>query len=239
MDENEPVRAKTSSTKPASPPPAPRQVVAPDVNQTAEKQQAREVIDSPAPLAPAMLTTSLLFERFHPMAFLFSGIGFILTFIALAVGLAFALHLPYFLATGWPDPDLPVSLQNSLGSNWPQMLLDMGRIAFIILMLPATVCVSLGRRHLGARHLIRGIIGLVGLLAAVLSLADGMYWTFRRGSVANFEEFGSVLERVLKGLQSEGAFFAAIIFVVSVIILSWPARPKKMMLTPALNQGVS
>jgi len=134
-------------------------------------------------------------------------------------------------------------LQNALGSDWVQILMDIFRIVFIVLMLPAAVCVSLGRRHIGARHLIRGILGLGGLLAAILMLADGMYWNFQgRRNGAGYvvgEAFGAVLQRLLKGLQSEGAFFAMIIFVVAVVILSWPARPRKMMLRPALNQGLN
>jgi hypothetical protein len=178
-----------------------------------------------------------MFERFHPLAFLFSGIGFILAFLAVAVGLGHALHVPDFMTT---IPHVARDMENVLGSNWPQILMDMGRILFIVLMLPAAVCISLGRRHLGARHLIRGVLGLGGLVAAILMLADGMYWGFRRGvPEAGFTEFGQVLERVLKGLQSEGAFFAAVIFVASVVILSWPARQKSTVLTPALNQGIS
>ena len=150
------------------------------------------------------------------------------------------MHLPDFIATGWPDPGLAVDLEDVLGSNWPQILTDMARILFIVLMLPAAVCVSIGRRHIGARHLIRGVLGLAGLVATVLMLADGMYWGFRRGvPETGFTEFGQVLERVLKGLQSEGAFFAAMIFVASVVILSWPARQNRTVLTPALNQGIS
>jgi hypothetical protein len=86
----------------------------------------------------------------------------------------------------------------------------------------------------------RGVLGLGGLVAAILMLADGMYWSFRRGvPETGFSEFGQVLEPVLKGLQSEGAFFAAVIFVASAVILSWPARQKGTVLTPALNQGIS
>ena len=193
---------------------------------------------SPSPSSPVVPSSSVIFERFHPLAFLFAGLGFILTFLAMAVGLAYALHLPDFIATGWPDPGLAVDLEGVFGSNWPQILMDMARILFIALMLPAAVCVSIGRRHLGARHLIRGILGLGGLLATVLMLAYGMYWPFRRGPDINYEEFGAVFGRVLMGLQSGEAAFAAILFVAAVVILAWPARPRKMMLTPALNQGL-
>jgi len=209
-------------------------------DQRAEAEQAQAKEESPAKPSPVAPTATVLYEPFHPLAFLFSGLGFVLTFLAVIVGLLFALHFPYFLQSGWPDPDLTIELRNALGANWPKMLMDMTRIVFVVLMLPAALCVSLGRRHLGARHLIRGILGLGGLFAAVLLLADGMYWIFRGVSeVGGSEELGPVLERVLKGCQSEEAVYAAIIFVISGIILSWPAKPRKMMLTPALNQGVS
>ena len=107
-------------------------------------------------------------------------------------------------------------------------------------MLPAALSVSLGRRHLGARHLVRGILGLGGLFAAVSLLADGINWRFRGMSEEiNQGEIGLILEQILKGLQSEEAVFAAIIFVISAVILSWPPKPRKMILNPALNQGVS
>jgi hypothetical protein len=209
-------------------------------DQRAEAVQAQVKEESPARPSPAAPTATVLYEPFHPLAFLFSGLGFVLTFLAVVVGLVFALHFPYFLESGWPDPDLAIELKNVLGANWPQILMDMARIVSVALMLPAALCVSLGRRHLGARHLIRGILGLGGLVAAVILLADGMYWQFRgMGEVGNSGELGPILERVLKGCQSEEAVFAAIIFVISIIILSWPPKPRKMMLIPAFNQGVS
>ena len=228
---------KTSDTKAATETPAPgRDVAAAALQQTEEPQSPapEHYVPQPAPLLP---TASVMFERFHPLAFLFSGIGFILAFLAVAVGLAHALHVPDFMAT---NPDVARDIEDVLGSNWPQILTDMGRILFIVLMLPAAVCVSLGRRHLGARHLIRGVLGLGGLVATVLMLAEGMYWGFHRGiPETGLSEFGQVLECVLKGSQREDAFLAAVTFVASVVILSWPPRQKRTVLTPALNQGIS
>jgi len=209
-------------------------------DQRAEAEQTQVKEESPARPSPVAPTATVLYEPFHPLAFLFSGLGFVLTFLAVVVGLIFASHFPYFLETGWPDQDLAIELKNALGTNWTQILLDMARIVSVVLMLPAALCVSLGRRHLGVRHLMRGILGLGGLLAAIMMLADGMYWYFQGiGEMSNSGELGAVLERFLNGCQSEGAVFAAIIFVLSVIILAWPPKPRKMMLTPALNQGVS
>jgi len=238
LDESE-LSKKKSEKAAAIEPPAPVGDVAAAAAQPQQQVEPAVAEHAPDVSAPAP-TTSAIFERFHPLAFLFAGFGFILTFVAMVVGLAYALHLPYFLAGGWPDPNIAIDLESALGSDWVQILMDMGRILFIVLMLPAAVCVTLGRRHLGARYLIRGILGLGGLLAAVLILGEGMYWSFRRAlPEAGYEEFGTVFTRLLKGLQSEGAFFAAIAFVAAVVVLAWPARPRKMMLTPALSPGVS
>jgi hypothetical protein len=236
LDKSE-LDTKTPDTNVAAAAPA---APGPDAEMPAQQQQSEDAQPAatrdftPQP-APATWASSAMFERFHPLAFLFSGLGFILTFVAVAVGLFCALHIPYFMSTG--DPQMVADLENALGSNWPKLLTDMARIVFIVLMLPAVLCLSIGRRHLGASHLIRGILGLGGLLGAVLMLAQGMQWSFR--GVVNFEKFGPVLERVLQGLQREEALFAAVLFIVSVVILAWPARQKKVMPTPALNQGVS
>jgi len=242
LDKSE-LDTRTSNMNAAAAAPVPGPDFEMPAHQQAEDAQPAATRDFPPQPAPVIQSSSATFERFHPLAFLFVGLGFILTFVAFAIGLASALHVPHFMAS---DPYLARDMQDLFGSssNWPNLLRDMGRMLSVILMLPAAVCVSIGRRHLGARHLIRGVLGLGGLLASVLMLLDGMYWSFRgdyRGnnSYVVGEEFGSVLERVVKGCSSEGAFFAAVIFVAAVVILAWPARPKKPMLTPALNQGLN
>jgi TM2 domain-containing membrane protein YozV len=238
--DSEELKGKTPTMQVANQAQAPMRDVAAVKDQRAEAVQTPAKEESPARPAPVAPTATVLYEPFHPLAFLFSGLGFVLTFLAVVVGLLSALHFPYVLETGWPDPDLAIELKNVLGPSWPQMLMDIVKIVFVVLMLPAALCVSLGRRHLGASHLIRGILGLGGLFASVMLLADGMHWKFR-GMIdeGNYGELGPILEQILKGFQSEEAVFAAIIFVISVIILSWPAKPRKMTLTPALNQGVS
>ena len=241
--DKEELRARKQGSEVTSEAQAPGVDVAAPACQQAEEVQPPAAEDSPPQPAPAMPTASVMFERFHPLAFLFSGIGFILTFVAVLAGLAVALHFPYFMAAGVPDPDLPAYLDRTFGdSNWPKLMMDMGMVIVFALILPAAVFVSMGRRHLGARHLIRGVLGLAGLLAAVTLLSDGISYSFGRAQLnptLGSPKIGPIIECLLKGLQNEEAVFAAIIFVISVVILAWPARPRKMMLTPALNQGIS
>ena len=108
------------------------------------------------------------------------------------------------------------------------------------LLLFAAVFVIIGRRYSGARHLIRGVLGLGGLLAAVMWLSDGISWGFRgNDEVLASQQIGPVLEMLLEGCQSEEVLFAGVFFLVSVVVLAWPARRKQIMYNPALNQGVS
>ena len=242
MDKEE-LRDKKHDRKATPEAPAPGVDVAAAAYQQAEEVQPPAAEDLPPQPAPAMPTASVMFERFHPLAFLFSGIGFILTFVAVLAGLAVALHFPYFMAAGVPDPDLTAYLDRTFGdSNWPKLMMDMGMVIVFALILPAAVFVSMGRRHLGARHLIRGVLGLAGLLAAVTLLSNGISYTFGRAQLdptVGSPKIGPIIECLLRGLQNEEAVFAAIIFVISVVILAWPARQKRPVFTPALNQGIS
>ena len=238
MDERESASAKTPGAKPVSPTPSPRQDVAPAVNQTAEKQQVRTMKkDSTVSAAP---TTTVVYEPFHPLAFLCSGIGFILVFVAVIIGLAMALHVPYLV--GASDPGFARSMEEAFGgyTEWPELFMRLGMIGTAGLLVIAAIFIVTGRRHLGARHLIRGVLGLGGLFATVMWLSDGIAWGFRRGmNDLSSQPLGVVLERMLKGCQNEEVVIAGVFFLVSVVILAWPARRKQVMLTPALNQGVS
>jgi hypothetical protein len=230
---------KPDVARPVVPSPGSGRTVDAAAGQAAEKQQVREIEDSPRSPARPVPTTTVVYEPFHPLAFLFSGIGFILVFIAIVIGLAVGLHAPYLVAAGVPD--LAEELDQAFGySQWPDLFMRLGMIVTAALLLFAAVFVIIGRRYSGARHLIRGVFGLGGLLAAVMWLWEGISWGFRGNeeSLAS-QQIGPVLEMVLKGCQSEEVLFAGVFFLVSVVILAWPARRKQIVYNPALNQGVS
>jgi hypothetical protein len=235
-NESEP-GAKKVGFKPVGQPSNPVHDVAVAANQPVEKVRAAE--DSPKPPARPVPTTTVVYEPFHPFAFLFSGIGFILVFIAIVVGLAVSLHTPYLVAAGVPD--LAKELDQAFGySQWPDLFMRLGMVVTATLLLLAAVFVIIGRRHSGACHLIRGVLGLAGLLAAVMWLSDGISHGFRVGAEAvSPQQIGPLLESVLQNSRNEEVLFAGVFFLVSVVILAWPARHKQIMLTPALNQGVS
>ena len=207
--------------------------------QQAETVQAAAKEDYTPKVSPTAPTTTVIYEPFHPLGFLFSGIGFILVFIAIVIGLAVGLRAPYLLAAGVPD--VAQELNQAFGySEWPDLFMRSGMIITTALLLLAAVFVIIGRRFSGACHLIRGVLGLAGLLAAVMWLSDGISWGFRGSDEALASlQIGPILDMVLKGCQSEEVIFAGVFFLISVVILAWPARRKQIIFNPALNQGVS
>jgi hypothetical protein len=151
-----------------------------------------------------------------------------------------ALHVPYLIAAS--DPGFAQEMEKAFGgyAEWPGLFMRLGMMITAGLLVIAAIFIVTGRRHLGARHLLRGVLGLGGLFATVMWLTDGIAWGFRRGmNDLGSQPLGVVLERMLKGCQNEEVVFAGIFFLVSVVVLAWPARRKQVMVTPALNQGVS
>jgi hypothetical protein len=172
---------------------------------------------------------------------LFSGIGFILTFAAIVAGLAVGLHIPWFVAAGWPDADLATELEQFFGySGWPELVMRLGTILVVVLLLLAAIFTIIGRRHLGARHMIRAVLGLMALFCVLLLFSDAMSGYYFQDVVNMLEaqEIGPAFEKLLRSTQSEEALFAGALFLVSVVVLAWPARQRQMILTPAPNQGV-
>jgi F0F1-type ATP synthase assembly protein I len=229
--------------KTADKPPAGEYKAAVAQDQTAEKVQSPSVEDYPMKSDPYVPTTAVIYEPFHPLAFLFSGIGFILTFAAMIVGLAVGLHLPYFVAAGWPDPHAASELEQFFGyPGWPELVMRFGMIVTVILLLLAAVFVIVGRRHLGASHLIRAVLGLAGFVFAVMMLSDALslsgHYSEEVVRMLNSKQIGPALDKLLRLSNTEAAIFAGIIFLASVVILAWPARRKQTVLNPAINQGV-
>lgn len=233
---------KTPGAKLAGQPLAPEHEVDVANNQPAEAIQSPSAKDSPTPAAPIAPATTVIYEPFHPFAFLFSGIGFILIFAAIVIALAMGLHIPYFVAAGWPDQHLATELEQFFGySSWPFLLMRLGTVVTYTLLLLSAIFIILGRRHLGARHLIRALLGFLGLILAFSAFSDASSRLYYNDVVnmLNSQQYGPAIERLLQSWQNDTAFIALILFLVSIVILAWPARRKQTILTQPVNQGVS
>ncbi len=217
----------------------PRAVMA---DRQAHKVQPPAVTEAPGQPAPYQPKTTVMYHSFHPFAFLCSGIGFILVCAAVILTLAVGLHIPYFIAAGKPEPHLAMELERFFGDpGWPALMMRFGTTLPVVLILLASIFIILGRRHLGARHLVRALLGLFGLILAFSMFSEGISNRYSREVIDTLSsgQIGPAFEKLLQCWQCEEAFIAGILFLVSVVILAWPPRRKEIVYAAMPNQGVS
>jgi len=237
--DKEELKADKFKAKPAIPLRAAAPIaVMPD--KPAQKEQP-PAVESPKKSTPVMQTATVIYQSFHPFAFLCSGIGFIFIFLAIVLGIIVGLQTPYFVAAGWPDKQLASDLEQFFGySSWPVLLMRLGTMITYIILLLGAVFIILGRRHLGARHLIRALLGLLGLVLAFSAFSDASSRVYYNDVVnmLNSQQYGPAIENLLQSWQNETAFIALVFFLVSIVILAWPPRQKQTVMTAVPNQGV-
>jgi hypothetical protein len=217
------------------------QDVAAGKNQQAETVQAPAKDDTAARPAPVAPTATVLYEPFHPLAFLFSGLGFVLTFAAIVAGLAVGLQIPYYVAAGWPDAQVSAQIEQFFGySDWPELVMRMGTIVVVILLLLAGVCIIIGRRHLGVTHMLRAVMGLMAFFCVLLVFSDAMSGSYFQEVVdmINSQQIGPAFDMLLRSTQNAKAASAGVLFLLSVVVLAWPARSRQTIFTPPHYQGV-
>ncbi len=239
--DSEELKIKTPDAQVAGKVRAPGLDVAAVEQQRAEAVQAPAAEESPARVAPSAPTTTVIYEPFHPLAFLFSGVGFILTFAAIVAGLAVGLQIPYYVAAGWPDAQVSAQIEQFFGySDWPELVMRMGTIVVVILLLLAGVFIIISRRHLGVRHMLRAILGLMAFFCVLLVFSDAMSGSYYQEVVnmLNSQQIGPAFDKLLTSTHNEKAASAGVLFLLSVVVLAWPARSRQMILTPAHYQGV-
>jgi len=236
------VASKKSGSRPDSRQQTPGRDFAAAIDQPAATVQASAAEDSPMPSARYAPTMTVMHERFHPLAFLFSGIGFILTFAAIVTGFTVGLHIPHFVAAGWPNAEFTAQLEQFFRySGWPELVMRLGTIIVVLLLLLAAVFTIIGRRHCGARHMIRAMLGLIAFFFVFLVFSDAMSGHYFQDVVnlLNAQQIGPAFDKLLSSTHNGEALFAGVLFLMSLIVLAWPARSKQMILTPAPNQGVN
>jgi TM2 domain-containing membrane protein YozV len=238
---DEEVKVKTPTAQVADQVGVVRQDVAAANDRQAEAVQVPAAEASPAKPASAAPTTTVVYEPFHPLAFLFSGVGFILTFLAIVAGLAVGLQLPHFVAAGLPDPKIATAFEQFFGySDWPELVMRMGTIIVVILLLLAGIFTIIGRRHLGARHMFRAVLGLIAFFCVLLVFSDAMSGSYFQEVVdmLNSQQIGPAFDILLRSTHNEQAAFAGVLFLMSIVVLAWPARSRQTILTPTPYQGV-
>jgi len=238
---DEEVKAKVPAAQAVDQVGASGQDVAAAKDQQAEAVQTPAKEESPVKVSPTAPTRTVVYEPFHPLAFLFSGIGFILTFVAIVAGLAIGLHLPHFIAAGWPNAQLSAQIEQFFGyPDWPELVMRLGTVVVVVLLMLAGVCIIIGRRHLGVTHMLRAVLGLMAFFCVLIVFSDAMSGSYFQEVVnmLNAEQIGPAFDKLLLSTQNKKAASAGVLFLLSVVVMAWPARSRQMMFNPAQYQGV-
>jgi hypothetical protein len=111
---------------------------------------------------------------------------------------------------------------------WPQLVNKIIFIASIILCFGAAVLVAVGRRKAGSGHVLRGVIGIGGLLVAVIILGNLLpEYYFSDIYVTGMwkdGQIGPALEHLFDHCRNGTWTCFLVLSLVSVIILAWPPK---------------
>jgi hypothetical protein len=102
-------------------------------------------------------------------------------------------------------------------------------VASMIILLVGLVLLLWARRREGVAHMVRAVIGAVGMVAASGPLNDAFrsqgIWQTAAKYIAEHQT-GMATDVVVQTMQSKPAIISAAMFIVFLIILAWPA-PKQ------------
>ena len=226
----------------AAPPiPEPRPVRANAVSQAAEAPVPRV---SPSGHGSSTSVWQAV-DEFNPIGRLLAGLGFLLLFAAILGGLVFALHVPWFVSGGFPDPAIGQKIEDFFGyAEWPRLVETLGSLLCVLVSLAGLALIVIGRRRDGTLHMIRAIAGVAIIVIALLFFAELIpshffkapeYSLDSRRQVQRDEfqqmltnqETGRAVGYLVDHAYDNMAVLGTSMLIVSVVTMAWPPKRKK------------
>jgi len=195
-------------------------------------------------------------EEFNPIGRLLAGLGFVLLLAATLVGLFVALHVPWFVSSGFPDPEIGKQIQDFFGyADWPNLVETIGIVVCALISVASLGLIITGRRKAGAFHIIRAIMGVTALVIALATMSDMIPSHFfkdpgytmpayRQEQRDDFkkmiedQEVGHAVGYLVDHVDEDMVILGGSLLIVSVITLSWPAKRKKKQIHSVQSQTV-
>ncbi|HTL29538.1 MAG TPA: serine/threonine-protein kinase [Tepidisphaeraceae bacterium] len=173
---------------------------------------------------PGQLTRS---ERGHILLAMLAGM---FIFLMLVVGLAYAVDVPSFISAGLLDPSLASQLHRDVfgNSDWGEPIERLVGAMTVAFMVLSMAFLTMARRNRGLLHMARGLLGLLGLISAIMMLR----MAFRPGmwnqiAAEHLRLPGQILVMALDRMSAGPAIGAAVVFLIGVIFLVFPPAPRK------------
>jgi len=145
--------------------------------------------------------------------------GSIMLLFALLIGLACATNLPGLFKL---DPQFAREMEQGFNSeNWPRIMAHIGAAISFVAAMIATGLLLLPRRHHGAAHMFRAIIGIGAMFAAILVLGRALpNWE----NITQGEAPGVMFDNYLNSVHLPGVFMGGILTMFGIFMLLWPTR---------------
>jgi hypothetical protein len=151
-----------------------------------------------------------------------SLIGSLILLFSLLSALGVVTNLPGLFASGTLNPDMPAQLTRNFGTaDWPGMMLRVGTAASIVTGLIALFLLMMARRGLSGLHMMRAVIGVAVLYAAVIALGRALP---DFADVVIGRNGNESLNWYLQHVQMPRVAWAVVEVICGYAILLWPAK---------------
>jgi serine/threonine protein kinase len=192
------------------------------------------------PAAPEARFGSYVYVPTRKTNFLLSSLGGLLILASIILGLLVAMNLPAAVSAGFPDPGLTRACQSLFNSpDWPVVVQKIGHFVFVLIILLAMLVLMVARQTAGASHMFRAVAGVLMLLVAgeILRMSIGGINWLMISDAFNNHRVSQGIDLWMNGLAGRGAIFSAVLFCLSVFILSWPVKQESVPVTTGPSQG--
>ncbi len=185
-------------------------------------------VDQPAPAAAAAPPPAP--SDIRPLevgSFMLAGLGMLVLLGAVISGLLVAINAPAIIAEGIPDPGLADELTREFGyRDWPQLLERIGTFVTVLLFLASTALLLIARRKSGGAHCLRAVLGSVAIGVGLTALSDAarrISWS-TVSSLVEADRIGPAIDAALGAINEEMAMMSAVLLLISIVLLFWPAK---------------
>ncbi|MBN1845418.1 MAG: protein kinase [Sedimentisphaerales bacterium] len=213
------------------------QAAAGDAGEPAWSREPRYAYGSGAPPFSSSRTRPV---ELHPVSYMLSFVAFVLLLGALLIGLAMALHIPALIASGAVDAALARDMEEAFGyPGWPGLVEKIGFTTSAVLLILSATFMIMARRRFGAAHMIRAAFGQMAMLLSISALSASLPDRYPQQVIDMLKSnrIGPALESLLEASSQTPAVFAAIFFIVGIIILVWPPEQKEAAIAQAPASG--
>ncbi len=174
------------------------------------------------PAKPQEHTSQLSLNSLNPFPMLLAIVGYFFIFIGFVIGMLVACKIPHLLAGDYSANREMTKLFQS--DNWANILSSMGLILTSMLLLIATICLLISRRRHGIKHMLRAIMGIVGITIIFVLTSDtiGLYQIERilesrkRNSIA--------IGQYLEVFTNDVFIPVTVLIIITIMIFAWPPK---------------